>query len=438
MNAPADLDFEAQPVLGFPLRLGIGAVLVFVVGFLIWGSLAPLNSAATATGQLRVDSYRKPVQHLEGGIVRAILVKDGDTVQRGQVLVRLDDVQASAATGLVGGQRDAFRMLQARLIAERDGRGSITLPADLQARMREPAAAQMIAGQTRIFESRRRALTGESDVLGQRIAQLRSEELAYRAQVASAEEQIRLSREELLDVVTLYERGLTTKPRKLALERAIAQLEGSKGQQLGLIARTQQAIGETRIQISNLRAAQANEVATELRDVETKLAELEERFGAAADVRRRMSIVAPASGRVVGLRPVADGSVIAPGETLMEIVPQNEALAVDARVSAYDIDSVRAGMTAEVKLTAFKQQRLPIMIGEVVSVSADALYDERSGTNYYLAKVELPADALNNLRNVRLQPGMPVEVFIITGKKSALAYLLDPLTDSFRRGLREE
>jgi HlyD family type I secretion membrane fusion protein len=233
-------------------------------------------------------------------------------------------------------------------------------------------------------------------------------------------------------------RGLEKRPTLLGLERALAQLEGTRGQQLGLIARTEQAIGEAKLQIASLRNTQAKEVAAELRDAQTKLGELEDRLRAAADIQGRTQIAAPQSGRVVNLRHYTPGGVVKPGEPLLDVVPQDDKLVIEARVSPLDIDTVHAGLDAEVKLTAFKQRRLPVLVGQVTSVSADALVDERTGQSFYTAQIELAADELARLNDIHLYPGMPAEVLVLTGARTPLEYFLDPLRDSFRRAFRED
>ncbi|MBM1174717.1 HlyD family type I secretion periplasmic adaptor subunit [Microvirga arabica] len=427
-----------HPRLGGPLLLGIVGIGIFFGGFGAWAALAPLSSAASASGQVRVESYRKTVQHLEGGIIREILVKDGDFVAEGDVIARLDHIQAAATANLFQRQRDALKALEARLVAERDGQSTIAFAPELEAQRSDPEVAEILNGQETIFASRRTNIQGQVEVLEQRMSQQRAEIGAYQAQVTSARDQIRLINEELKIVRDLVGRGLEKLPRRLSLERALAQLEGAKGQQLGLIARTEQAIGEAKLQIASLRNAQANEVAAEIRDAQTKLGELEERVRAAADIQSRTTITAPAAGRIVNLRHFTPGGVLKGGEPLLDLVPSADKLVIEARVSPLDIDTVHAGLDAEVKLLAFKQRRLPVLNGKVTLVSADALMDERTGQAFYTAQIELAGDDLIRLRDVQLYPGMPSEVLVLTGQRTPMEYFLDPIRDSFRKAFRED
>lgn len=436
-NMPMVTAVSDRPHLQGPFRMGLAAIALFFGGLLLWSLIAPISSAAIAQGQVRVESHRKTIQHLEGGILRELLVKEGDVVRKGQILARLDDTQASATNGLYQGQWDALKVLEARLLAERDGLPAITFDAGISARLADPAVAEMAAGQQRIFTSRRQSLAGEADIIRQKIAQLNAEIGAHRAQARSADEQMRLARDETQDIRTLLEQGLSTKPRLLAMERQIAKLQGDKGQYMGMAARAQQMIAEANLELTNLRSTRSKEVIEEIRDVQTKLAEFDERLRAAADVRRRTALVAPQAGRVVNIKHFTPGGVVQPGQAIMDIVPLGDTLVIDARVSPYDIDTVAAGLTAEVKLSAYKQRQLPVVMGSVLSVSADALVDERSGDSYYVAQIALPPGEVEKLKGARLYPGMPAEVFIVTGRKSAIRFLLEPIFDSYRRSFRE-
>ena len=431
--APAD-----RPPIQRPLLLGVSGIGIFFGGFGAWADLTPLSSAASGPGQIRAESHRKTVQHLEGGIVREILVKEGDLISEGQVLARLDDTQSSAKLGLLKGQNDALRALEARLIAERDGLPAVVYPLELGLRRSNPRVAETIAGQETIFASRRKSLRGQVEVLEQRISQLEAEIGSYQAQMTSAENQLRFVDEELETVRELFQRGLEKKPRLLVLEKQFAQLEGVKGQQVGLMARAQQAIGETKLQIAGLGNNEAKEVTAELREVQAKLAEFDDKLRAAVDVQERTEILAPQAGRVVKLRHFTLGGVLKPGEPLLDVVPQLDKLVIDARVSPVDIDMVHPGLDAEVKLSAFKQRSLPIILGKVQSVSADALSDDRTGHTFYLAQIELEPAELRRLKGIQLYSGMTAEVLILTGKRTPLRYLLDPLSDSFRKAFRED
>lgn len=426
-----------RPNLQRPFRMGLAAIALFLGGLIFWSLVSPISSAAIAHGQVRVESYRKTIQHLEGGILSELLVKEGDVVRKGQVLARLDDTQAAATSSLYRGQWDALKVLEARLQAERDGLSAIRFDPQILARLDDPSVAEMVAGQQGIFVSRLQSMAGQASIIRQKIAQLQAEIGAHHAQAMSADEQMRLARDETEDIRSLLKQGLSTKPRLLAMERQIAKLQGDKGQFMGMAARAQQMIAEANLELTNLRSTRAKEVTEELRDVQTKLAEFDERLRAAVDVSRRTALVAPQAGRIVNIKQFTPGGVIQPGQAIMDIVPVGDTLVIEARVSPYDIDTVTAGLNAEVKLSAYKQRQLPVVMGNVVSVSADALTDERSGDSYYVAQVALAPQEAAKLAGARLYPGMPAEVFIVTGRKSAIRYLLEPIFDSYRRSFRE-
>jgi HlyD family secretion protein len=427
-----------RPAARAPILAGLAIVALFFGGFGGWAAWAPLSSAAVAPGQVRVDSHRKTVQHLEGGIIREILVREGDEVRAGQVLIRLDDTQPGATSDALSGQYDALRALEARLIAERDWLPAIDFPPILAQRRGNPAIQAMLAGQETIFSSRRRALDGQLGILKQRIEQLRSEIAGYRAQVASLEMQSALIKTEIQGAEELAHKGLERKTRLLELQREAANLEGNRGQQLNLIARAEQGIGETEMQMVDLANKLSNEVVAELRDTQTKLAEIEEKLRAALDVKGRTEIVAPQSGLIVNLRHFTSGGVLKAGEPVLDVVPQDDKLIIEAEVRPLDIEAVHAELPAEVRLTAYKQRRTPTVSGTVVHVSADSLLNERTGQPYYVAHVEIAPEQLARLEGVKLYPGMPAEVMIVTGKRTALEYLLDPVRDSFARAFREK
>lgn len=427
-----------RPRLFGPMLIGVTAVSIFFGGFAAWAVVAPISSAANAPGRVRVESYRKTIQHLEGGIIREILVSEGEVVEAGQLLVRLDDVQADSMSALVAGQVQSLRAQVARLVAERDGRDAIAFPQDILDQKDDLSIGAIIDGQTQIFESRKTSLDGQMELLAKKISALRSEIEAYQAQQNAAERQMAMLTDELDGVRDLAKRGFETRSRMLSLERELAKVEGDRGEQLGLAARAEQSIGEAELQMVDLRNQRAAEIAAELRDAQTKLAELQDRLRAASDVRDRTDILAPQDGRIVSIRNVTPGGVVRPGEPIMDLVPVDDEMVIEAQISPLDIDTVHPGLAAEVKLTSYKQQRLPILIGEVVSVSADALTEERTGADYYLAEIQFTPKQLEILEDVRLYPGMPAEVLVVTGERTPFEYLAQPVRDSFRRALRED
>ncbi|MEZ5934784.1 MAG: HlyD family type I secretion periplasmic adaptor subunit [Alphaproteobacteria bacterium] len=428
-----------RPEIARPVFWGVAILLVFLGGFGSWAAHAPLSSAIVAPGSVAVETKRKTVQHLEGGIVRRILVREGEHVTAGRPLVELDITQAQAAWQIKHGQLMAERALEARLIAERDGLERIVFPPDLSATGQTGAAARTaMAGQTSIFHARLAALDGQRQILTERIAQLRSEIVGLEAQLQAIRAQQRLIRAEIADVQALVDRGLERRPRLLALERSQAELAGRLGEGQSAIAKARQAIGETALQIIDLGNRRAEEVVAELGDAQAKIADLREQVTATEDVLQRRSILAPVSGSVVNLQTVTAGGIATPGAALMEIVPEDDKLTIQAKIRLTDIDSVRPGLAAKIRLIAFKAWLTPTLSGKLTYVSADSLVDERSGDAYYDARITVARQDPKQLEYIGLYPGMPVQVLITTGARPLLTYLLQPLLDSAARAFRED
>ena len=402
-----------------------------------WAATVPLASAIIAKGHVTVDTNRKQVQHLEGGIVADLRARDGNVVKENEVLIRLDDTRAKASLAIVASAYREELAKEARYIAERDDKDAIEWPNDLKQPTRDPSLTALLASQQTIFESRRETLRGEIDILGERIRQLEEEIDGLTAQKAASEKQIELINEELKGLIELYKRGQTTRPRILALQREAARLEGERGELIGKAARSRKAVGETKLEIIQKRKAFHNEVVSALRDVQAKVTDLHERFVAAQDVLERIDIRAPVAGRVVGLAVHANGAVIKPAETIMEIVPSDDRLLVEVQVEPQDIDNVALGQDAEVRMLAFKQRTTPTLKGIVSYVSADALKNAQTGATFYLARIEVPEAELKRLGSHVLQPGMPAQAMIQTGKRTALVYMVQPMLDSINRAWRD-
>jgi HlyD family type I secretion membrane fusion protein len=436
-SSPDVAHLPERPPVGPAFRSGLLAVAVFVGGFGSWAALAPLSSAAVAPGTIIVETVKKKVQHLEGGIIAELLVREGDSVTAGQVLVRLDDLEAKALRDLLQAQQTALKAQQARLAAERDNLDALVFPEELETKRGDRKVAEVLIGQERIFASSRDALRGEVDVLGQRIAQLHAQIDASDAQRAAGFLQSSLIAEEAAAVRAMVDKGLERKPRLLALERNAAYLAGEQGEHAGRIAEARESIAGAQLEILNARRNRVEKAALELREVETQLAQVEERLAEASAKLSRRDVVAPQDGTVLDLRYHTVGGVVPPGGDIMDIVPVNERLIVEARLSPIDIDIVHAGLPAKIMLSAYKGRTTPQINGRVLQVSADALMDEQTRQSYFLARIEVDAGELGKLEHVQLSPGMPAETFIETGAHTFLEYLMQPLTDSFRRAFRE-
>lgn len=421
-----------------PVIFGLVVIFLFFGAFMGWAAFAPLGSAAIAQGTVSVEGNRKSVQHLEGGIVSEIKIKDGEFVEKGQILIILDEVQSKASMEIVRGRRTVALAQKSRLEAERDGLDKIVFSKWLLERKTETNIKEVMEGQQNIFESRRKSRLGQITILEQKIAQLEEEIKGLGGQVFASDRQIKLIREEIKDVDGLVKKNLAKRPRLRALQRNLAELRGNRSQNLSKIAQSKQAIGEVKLQINELQNSLIDEVVGELRDIQAQLFDLEEQSRASEDVLSRTDIRAPTAGYVVDLQVHTAGGVIAPGATVLDIVPDDVTLIVEAKVSTADIDSVYIGSPAQIRFPAFNQRVSLPAEGTVVSVSADSLEDERSGTYYYLARVKIDSLENANIEITQLRPGMQADVMITTGERTALDYFVDPIILSFNRALREE
>lgn len=416
-----------------------GLVTVFIGGFGLWSVTAPLESAAIAIGSVEAETSRKTVQHLEGGIVAKILVKDGDAVTLGQPLIQLDDTKARATAQALQGQLREAQAREARLRAERDGHDTILFPLPLrQTAERDPALAEMLAGQQRIFNSRRQLHQSQFAVLVQRQHQISRQMLGLRYQVSAAEKRAEIIKREMESIAPLVARGVIAQPRKLALEREQAEIEGRRGQAQEEMARAEQGVGEVNAQILKLRSDREAEIALGLREVQALVFQLSERFQAAEDVLARTQVRAPEDGVVTDLRIRTPGGVVAEGQPLLDLVPKHDRLIVTAQVKPDDIDVVHSGLPAQVRLMPYKHRRVPPVEGTLTYVSADRMSDKTTDRSYYTARIRLDEDSLSSLPGIEVMAGMPVEVLIKTGKFTAAGYMLRPVMDSFNRAFRED
>lgn len=421
------------------MRLGYAALAVFVAIFALWSALAPLDGAAVATGLLRADGGgRRTVQHLEGGIVSRILVREGAQVRAGQPLVLLDDTQSGAQLSALQASYDSLLAQDARLSAEQAGAAAITYPAELTARAGDPAVRAIIAASDGAFRARRAALAGQLDIIRQRVGGASAELGSATAQIGALDEQSRLLDAEIGKVRTLVGEGLERESRLMALQRQATGIAGQRSQLIGAAGRTHKAIAENQAQMTFLRGQMTGDAALEQRMVRAQLEEARQKLVAGRDISRRRQVIAPVDGKVVGLRIVTPGGVIGAGQPILDIVPSNEPIIVLARLKASDIDLVAAGLDAEVRLTPFKARVIPLLRGQVRRVAADATWDEQTRTLYYETEILLDADQLRRVTGLKLVSGMPAEVFVKLGRRTLFQYFLQPVSDSFRRAFRDE
>ncbi|WP_299391711.1 HlyD family type I secretion periplasmic adaptor subunit [Pelagibius sp.] len=430
---------KAAPTRVLPIVIaGIAVVTLTFAGFFGWAATAELSSAVIASGKVTVDSNRKAIQHMEGGIVKRILVRNGDAVARDALLVQLDETRAHASLAILKAKLDEAQANEARLIAERDEADTIVFTAGLLARQDEPQLRDSLRGQQSLFTARRETLKGEIKIYEERIGQVGEQIRGLRAQQEAKERQIALIGEELEGLRKLLEKGFAEKNKVLALEREAARLGGERGEHIAEIAAAKTSISQAELEILQLRKDSLEKVELELRDLRTEIFDLRERVAASQFVLDNLEVRAPEDGVVVGLQVYAPGQVVQPGATILELVPVDDELIVEARVLPFDVDSLALGLEADVMFTAFSQRTTPKLIGSVAYFSADRFEDERSGEAYYLARISIPEEEVARLGEDRmLRPGMPADVMIKTGERTALDYLVQPLKDSITKAWRE-
>ncbi len=431
---------EASPMSRLRHVAWTGNLLIgfFVFGLGIWSVLAPLSSAAIASGVVETEANRKTIQHLEGGIVRRILVRDGDAVSAGQVLIKLDDTKPRSERDSLRGQLWDAEARQARLTAEQEGSNHVAFPPDLLEQAGNYRVIHdILDGQQNIFDARRQVMQSEVVITQQKIKEVLEEVAGLSAQKASLIERSAISRQELQTVSALTEKGLERRSRALVLAREKADIGGQIGEVSARISRAHQVISESQSYIVKLRSDRLNEVALTLRDTENQLAQLRERLNAIDDQLARTEIRAPDDGVIMDLRVHTTGGVIGAGEPLADLVPDAGALVVAARVKPEDIAQVHAGLEAQVHLIPYNQRRVPLLKGTVSYVSADNLVDRMTGRTYYAATIRVTDERLGHLPGVEMVPGMPVRAMIETGTSSVALYALRPLIDSFNTAFRE-
>ena len=422
-------------------RLGFAMILLIFGGMGGWAALAPLDSAADAPGTITLENYRKTIQHLEGGIVESILVRDGDWVEAGQILLTLNDTQLRAELQVLRGQLFIALAREARLAALRDDQDKITFSPELIAAKEDPRVAEAMRVQAHTFSIRRLAHENEIKLYGEQVAQLRAKVEGLKSQKTGRDHMVKSYESELRDFKKLLREGYTEKQTVRDLERKYRDTQGQSGELQSNVAAVELQISETQLKILQLKKELQREVIKELGELQSEMFELREKIHAIEQKLARSEIRAPESGKVIKLAVHTLGGVVPPGSPILEIVPQNEKLLIEARVSPIDIDRVKVGQAAEVRLSVFKSKGLPRIGGKLVALSADALVDDTPNHNpYYLARVEVNEDSLKTLDNLNLEllPGMPAEALINTGRRTFLQYLSDPIRDSFSRSFIED
>lgn len=421
-----------------PIRAFGMAVVIATVGVLgTWSYLAPIDSAASASGFVTVKSHSKTVQHLDGGIVKELIVKDGDIVKQGDVLLVLDGTDIKAQAEILRGQQITLAAQVARLSAERDRSSSVSYPKEVQ-NLNDARVIEARQSENQIFNARKNAHDGEVSVLNQRISQLNSRIQGLQGQKASKLHLNASYTEEAKDLKELLAEGFADKQRLRDMERSVTSTTGEISSLSSEIASSEMQIGETRLQIMQIQKQFQEEVADKFSEVQAQLYDVNQRLAATNDKVSRIQIKSPADGRVMGVSIYTVGGVITPGRPILDIVPQGEELVVEARVSPMDIDRVHVGLVAEVRFSAFKQALVPKTIGKLIGLSADKITDERTGQPYYSAKIELTPESYVKLGNMELLPGMPADVLINTGERTVFEYLMQPISNAWAKAMIED
>jgi membrane fusion protein, epimerase transport system len=418
------------------ITLGITIIVVFLGLIAGWSFFAPIESAVVAPGVIVVDSHVKTVQHLEGGIIESIAVREGDKVKTGDLLITLQNTMPASALNEIRAQYVEAQATVGRLLAERDNTDSLNLPPVLLARSSEQNIRDAIAGQESIFQSRRTLLKQQLTILERTVAGLQIEIQGLEGQIEASRTRLMLIGEELKDSLKLLSQGLTNRPRVLALQRQKAEIEGAIASYLASIGAAQQRIEQARLRSAELQASSATEVVKTLDTVRTRAYELAQKLAAAEDVMQRTQIRSPADGIIVTMKVHTIGGVITAGQPLMDIVPDNDKLVVQASIDALDIDQVQVGLPVTVWLWAINRRNRAALEGRLQMVSADRVVDPKTGSAYYVGRVEI--DSLPSDASVALQPGMGADVMIRTGARTPWEYIKAPITRFIHWSLREE
>jgi HlyD family type I secretion membrane fusion protein len=426
------------------IRIGAGIVIFFFVILLGWAALAPLDAAVPAQGVIAVSGNRQSVQHREGGVVTAINVREGQSVNAGDILIEMSAPDLRAQERAYTSEYLTMLAQRSRLMAERAGQRNFAPPAEFATLSAEdrPLAEQALSLQRAQLQARLASMTAQQSVLGQRSRQLGEQQGGYSEQIASLRDQQRLLSDEIAGLRIIQEKGFASENRIRALERALADLRGREAAMRAEIARAGEGKGETRMQSVSIERTALEEVAVELRDTQVRLSDVLPKLVAVREQLQRARVRAPATGQVVGLSIFTVGGVVSPGQMLMEIVPDRRKLVIQANVSPGDADDVFRGQTAQIRFLSVNDQTLPLLTGTVRTMSADSFTDEKSGQAFFRAEIEVPPDQLSKVRGAlgqgELRPGLPVEVLLNVRKRTALQYVLEPLTRNFWRSLREQ
>ncbi len=421
-----------------PVIFGLLVVILGFGSFLAWTLYAPLAKGVVASGQVVVADKRKTIQHLEGGIIAAIHITEGQEVKAGQLLIELDDTRVKAERDLLQTRYFHSLAMLNRLDAERLAQDKVEFSEELLTREQDPSVNKILVSQINSFDARQTEISGQIDLLNQKIKQLEQKIKGLNAQKRSLAEQVRLVQQELKRTQAMYEKKLVELPRLIKQKKELVQIQGNISQIATEVTTTEVAINETRLELLQIKKNRAQEVSEQILEVQTQVLELKEKLITAEDKLTRTKIVAPQAGTILGLSTHTIGGVIPSAKAILEIVPPSERLLVEVKLKPIDIDNVMPNMMARVRFTAFKRKLTPTIAGKVEYISADALFDEAVQQNYYLARISIEPTEVAKLPDQDITPGMPVDVLIEAGERTAMEYLLAPLEEVIRKGMKED
>ncbi|MGO3700553.1 MULTISPECIES: HlyD family type I secretion periplasmic adaptor subunit [Halomonas] len=441
-QGPATIDGEAQEVLptsdkGYR-KLGYAILGIALGGFIVWSVTASLAVAVVAPGNVSMESFKRTVQHLEGGIVRELLVSDGDKVEAGQPLVVLSDTQVRSQLEIAQSQYYINRAMEVRLLAEQQGASLLEMPEELSSVDNE-RAQQVTAVQQGLFQARRQSLLSTLEAMDEQIVQMQEQIDGLEARTRVNNQRISSLRSEAEDFRSLYREGLGDNQRLRELERQILQYEGDNAEFQANMAQLRSQISENRMQKETTQQEFQAEVGEQLRNAQSQIAEAEERITSLTDQVNRTVVSAPVSGTIVGQQVYTVGAVIRPGDSIMDVVPSNDGFVVEARVPTRDIDNLFLGQLAEIRFSAFNQRLTNIIDGEIIHISADSFEDEATGQRYYKTRIRVTDEGREDMtEQMQLLSGMPAEVMIRTGERTFASYIAKPVTDMLARAIRED
>lgn len=420
------------------IHLGWWLVLGGLGSFVLWASLAPLDKGVPMSGTITVETNRKSVQHESGGTVEAILVKEGDIVKAGDVLVRMNGVHASAEAEMSREQYFTARAAEARLLAERDGAKSVAFPAELDEHRDDPRIAKNVLLQEQLFNSRRAAIQSELASIDESIAGLAIQNSGLSESRRNKQQQLGFVKEQLDSLRDLAKDGFVARNRQLDAEQSYAQISGAIAQDIGNLGRGTRQVAELRLKRQQRTEEYQKEVRAQLSDVQREAASLGNRLSGLDHNLNNVQIKAPVDGTIIGMNVFTQGAVVAPGFRLMDVVPRDDLLVVEGRLPVHLIDKVQGELDVELIFSAFNQNQTPHIPGVVTQVSADRLVDERSGEPYYKLLARATPEGMKKIGNLKVRAGMPVDLFVKTGERTMMNYLLKPIIDHFKMSMTED